>query len=288
MPEGGVYLSAWSFEGGVFRLWLEEDPSLETLAEDFDSAADALSERIGEWNGDGEAVLEFADGRPGDGGPGVLWRLRALGYNESVRAVARDASQFEDGICEHCAFGLGARTSVSLEVSSWPKGHVAGVDRTLPGALIVSEEFLDLLDGAELARVRTQPVRGPRGRSFVELVGDPVDRTVGVRGAEYPEAFLQSWRCSRCETHNFVVDHPEFGGSTMFLATVSLTLPPPSLFVFDTSSRLALAVTIARWEELAAQRAAKGFTSDDLLVIDTAIAEPSPTLSEPSEFDWIL
>ena len=43
----------------------------------------------------------------------------------------------EGGICPHCQFGIGNRTSVPLEVSGLPKGDIAGVDCTFPPSLLI-------------------------------------------------------------------------------------------------------------------------------------------------------
>ena len=157
MSEGGTYLCSWSLEGDQFRLWLNERPELEVIGSDFGTLANELALRILEWNGDGEAVVEFPEGRPGGGGAGTARKLRSLAYNEGVSALNRNPSQYEGGICSHCQFGIGTRTAVPLEVSGLPKGDIAGVDRIFPPSLLLSERFLALLSPEELAGVHTQP-----------------------------------------------------------------------------------------------------------------------------------
>jgi hypothetical protein len=288
MSEGGTYLCSWSLEGDLFRLWLDERPELDVTGSDFDALADELALRILEWNGDGEAVVEFPRGRPGGGGAGVLRKLRSLAYNEGFSAVNRTSSQYEGGICPHCQFGIGTRTSVPLEVTDLPKGDIAGVDRILPPGLLLSERFLALLSPEELAGVVTQPIAGTHRRRFFELIGTPVARSVGIVGAEYPEIFHQSWRCRDCARSMFVVDHPEFSASSEFLRAGAMPTPLPSVFVFDTGRRLLIGASPDRWKDLSSRKGTTGISTDNLYLIDDSVAVTAPELPMPDEFEWML
>ena len=288
MSEGGTYLCSWSVEEDQFRLWLDEHPDLEVTGSDFDALTDELALRIVDWNGDGEAVVEFPDGRPGRRGTGTVSELRSLAYNEGVSALNRAPSQYEGGICPHCEFGIGSRTSVPLEVNGVPKGDIAGVDRTFPPSLLLSERFLALLSPEELSGVVTQPIAGAHSRRFFELIGAPVARSVGIVGAEYPEIFHQSWQCGECMRFTFVVVHPEFSPTSHFLSAGAVPAPLPPLFVFDTGSRLLIGASPDRWKDLSSRKGTSGVSTDNLYLVEEDRAVTIPELPRPEEFEWIL
>lgn len=288
MSEGGTYLANWAFAGGRYRLWLRGEVTLEAVGSDFDDVADELADQVLEWCGDGEAVLEFPFGRPGSEGPGVLARLRNLGYNESVRALNRSRAQFEGGICSHCGFGIGQRTEVPLRVEGLPNADLVGVDRTLPWATLVSEDFLSALNDDERGRIRTLPVESQTSSRFFEVVGEPIARVVGVSGADYAEAFHQSWRCRECGRRMMGIQHPDYPSSSAFLSAEDLDVPTPSLFVFDEGHRLGIAMSPERWGELAGSAGTKRVSTSDLFMVADSQAEPEPALPDPESFDWVL
>lgn len=287
MSEGATYSSDWERTSDGFRLWLQQDPSVEVVGSDFDEAADELASRLGELFGDGETVLEFLTPRPPAGTGAVVQRLRYVGYNESVRASGRLAEHYLGGLCAHCEFGIGRRTDMRLGVDRLPKADIAGVDRTLPPALVVSDALLECLATNGSTDLDTQPIESLVGSAgYHELVGSALSRTVGVRGAQYPTAFHQSWLCSRCGRYVLTVDHSDFPRSSNFLAASSLPDPIPEVFVFDDGSRLLIGVTEARWRSMTGV-GLTGVVSGDLFVIHDSAAE-RPELPTPEEFDWFM
>lgn len=288
MPEGGTYLTTWERVKDGFRLWLDQDESVEVVSSDFDEAVDELASRVLELTGDGEAVLEFLTPRPPAGSKAVVERLRFLGYNESVAASSRLPEHYTGGLCPHCEFGVGQRTEVPLEVDRLPSADIAGVDRTLPPALIVSNRLLELLTTDSSAGIATQPIGSPTLLAgYRELIGVPIASAVGISGAAYPEAFHQSWSCSYCGRRVLTVDHPDFPVSSSFIAEDSLPDQIPEVFVFDEGSRLLIALSEDRWRSVAAA-GLKGVTTGPLFVIPDTAAELEPDLPTPEEFDWVL
>ena len=284
MTEGGTYVCQWTWERGVSELRLVHDPSVRATGSNFDEVADELAGQIG----DGEALLEFPSGRPGKDGPGVLSSWRSLGYHESVKATNRAATHFMDGLCQHCGFGIGRRTEQELTLNAAPRGDVVGVDGTLPWALLLSERFLDALTDDEKKEIRVQPTECPGSRRFFELVGDPVGHAVGMHGAEYQEAFHQSWACRLCHRRMITLEHSDYDSRAVFLRASDLPVRPPSAFVFNEGHRLGIAISGARWGDLSRLSGMRGASTSTLHVVTDTVSDPEPGLPDPDDFDWVL
>jgi hypothetical protein len=287
--EGRTYVCRWTQQDDAYVLTLDENPNLSVVDTDFESAADELASQIVLWNGDGEAVLDFVPARPVPGAEKFTDSLLSLDYNEGVKAANRDPSLYEGGICERCQFGIGERSKIQLEIETVPKNDMARVQGLLPWTVIYSEQFLKLLSDEERGQLVMQPVSARTGtRHFFELVGGSIADHVGVRGAEYPSLFQQSWSCKTCKRRNFIVQHPDFAGTNTFLASSPLPVPLPDVFVHTGDFGLNIAVTATRWKTLVKKTGTRGISTSAIGVIADALVDARPELPEPSAFEWIL
>ena len=287
MPEGKIYLCSWTKTKSNYSLELRANPDLQYHGPDLEECMEEICMQIADWNGDGEAVLELFPpaGRKRLVGGSILFAV--MGYNHSVRAIDYRAL-FADGACPVCKFGIGERSDAVLRVESPPQGIVCSLDACYPVIAVFDRSFVDAMSDSERGLFDIRPViAGGKESSYVELVARHVVKTVGYKGADYPTAFQQSFRCGSCGREKFVVDAPKYKPDTVFIDERDVDGLASTMIVVDDSWRQSPAFRLDRWKELLGRRENHGLLSDPLVVLDSRYVE-TPVLDTCVHFDWFM
>ncbi len=206
-----------------------------------------------------------------------------VGYNDEAR-VSDYEGLFEGGACPVCRFGLGPRTARNIDLASLPNGSVCALGGCYPILLIYARDFVAALTDSERGAFSMREVSANGvATDYVELVARETVAVTGVKGAEYPTAFQQSWTCSRCGRVKFVVEKAGYPYDSVFVSADAI--PETHLFVIDDGWRDRIALVWSRSPAFVA--AAPDIVLDPIVALPPAEAElPSPPVE--SEFDWVF
>lgn len=279
MDEANVYLCDWMAEKGGYKLWLENDHKICSLASSFEDAYQSLWLRICDKFDDLDPRLEFTRGNPSDS---LMERFRGL---ELITLAGNDYAEgplnFEDcysgGVCEYCAEPVGKRNEVTGVYSYVPGGAGA---LTRKSAHIYSEVFLNILTDEERAGLHLRTVelarksRSKNSHIQYELLGPAGIGYVGVRDL----GGLQGWRCPECRARWFGY---YIRGLPLhkFVAIGSLPDPIPSCFVVGNKhDGFELGMTVKRWKEIAQRPERKGLGYGKIGIVDDRDVDRNPIL----------
>jgi len=287
VSEGNVYLCAWRRRGDEYEIFLLENPSLREQGSDLDELRISLCERIVLWNGDGEALLEMAPPITEDLAEGC--RLYSeLSYNNKVK-IFNSGSLYAGGYCQKCRFAIGPRSESEIEIDKKPKSPVVGVGGILPVLEIYSAAFVDLLAQHAEHDIQFRDVLCKGKKSgYVEAISGCEVGHVGMVGAEYPESFSRSWRCTECGHVEFSVYVENMGGLSRFVSEESFHHGYPPAFLLNSGRFLSIAVRADVWAKMQTDKRARGVASESVIVLQKEFVEMPMSLPEPDEFDWIL
>jgi hypothetical protein len=200
MSEGNVYVVNWKKCDEECEVWLAKRPKIRSSGESIRDALDELSSAVCLNLGDGEAVFELDP--PVEKQPISLVRLT---YNASCGkapgiSLEDYAALFEDGICNLCCRGVGARTSVPFPMGRPYPGDLLHVNFHFFDSLLASDDFRKLLSPQERASINWRDVdaRVPIRRKFYELL--PKEAVIPQVGDSDEQQY--GWRCPKCDYHS--------------------------------------------------------------------------------------
>lgn len=277
MTEGKIYLCSWSRGRDGFRVWLKSDPSVAAEHADFEAADDLLHERILLATGDGENQHQYLPPAPeGTATAGRLWRLGP----DAVVTMSHQPPYFVGGLCDECLTPLGPRTDVVLQVSILKGGANAARVRLAevglgvgPSLTIVSAQVLETFTKSERADFEWRAVGGASlRRAFFEAIPMKPPIPLVLPANREPQV------AERCETCGFTWNSYYEGliGSDDCVSAADLPDASHTLMAVDHQPHARIAVTEARWRELAGQTRLKGIKGSPILIIPAgAVGHPS-------------
>ena len=287
MPEGGIYLCDWTKTKSGYSLALRSNPNLASTGPHLDHCMEDICLQIVEWNGDGESVLELFPPPGGKRFPGGAVLFSSIAYNDDARAIDY-VSLFDGGACPICKFGLGNRSNATLDLESLPQGMACAIHACYPILMVFHHKFVDSLTAEERAMFDIRPVYvEDRESDYRELIAKKTIRTVGYRGAVYPTAFQQSFRCGECGRVKFEVVAEGFKPGCDFIDAREIDGDGSTMIVIDDGWRHILAFRLARWEQLLAKKDLGGLLSKSLVALDLDYVEV-PQLETCRDFDWVM
>jgi hypothetical protein len=287
MPEGGIYVCDWTKTKSGYSLALRSNPDIVSTGPNLDKCMEDICLQIVEWNGDGESVLELFPPPGGNRLTGGAVLFSSIAYNHDARAVDY-ASLFDGGACPVCKFGLGNRSAATLRIESPPQGIACAIHACYPILMVFHTKFVDSLTDEERAAFEIRPVFfGGRKSDYSELIAKKTIRTVGYKGADYPTAFHQSWRCNECGREKFEVVAAGFKPNSNFIDACEIDGSGSTMIVIDDGWRHIPAFRLARWKQLLAKKDLDGLLSESVVALDSDYVE-TPRLETCQEFDWIM
>jgi hypothetical protein len=279
MDKGNAYLCDWTAEKGGYKLWLENDHSICSLASSFEDAYQSLWLRICDKFDDEEPHLEFARGNPSDS---LMERFRGLEFvavagNDYAEGPINFADCYSGGLCEYCGEPVGKRNEVPGVYRYVPAGAGA---LTRKSPYLYSDRFIGILTDEERAGLHLRKVelekksRSKDTHIHYELLGPSAIGYVGVKNL----GGLKGWRCPECHVRWFGYYIRGFP-LHKFIATGSLPDPIPSCFaVGNKHDGFELCMTMKRWKEISQQPERKGLAHGKAGIVDDRDVERDPIL----------
>ncbi|MBF7073966.1 hypothetical protein ISG33_11200 [Glaciecola sp. MH2013] len=285
MSEGNIYLCHWKKESGEYKLTIGCNSKLVVASTSLDYCIEDICGQITNWNGDGEPLLEFLP--PFDNGS-VPPLYRSCAYNESVKSINTD-ELFDLPHCESCKHNFSQRTDAPINIDSKPKDLIVSVQGIFPFLQIYSNKLIGLLSSIEKETFSCRSVLYNGNEiDYFELIPKKVVPHVGLKGAIYPTAFQQSWRCKVCGTTSFSVEHPKYDRGTIFAnaSDVHGEAVLPSVFFLKDHLRTSLTLRRDRWVEIVSSIGG-ALLSTPVAVVDEFDTE-LPRIDYTKRFDWIM
>jgi hypothetical protein len=279
MDERNVYLCDWMAEKGGYRLWLEKDHKICSLASSFEDAYQSLWLRICDKFNDLDPRLEFTRGNPSDS---LMERFRGL---EVVTVAGHDYAEgpinfadcYSGGLCEYCSEPVGKRNEVTGVYRYVPAGAGA---LTRKSPYLYSDTFISILTDEERAGLHLRKVeletksRSKNSHIHYELLGPSAIGYVGVKNL----GGLKGWQCPECRARWFGYYIRGFP-LHKFIAIGSLPDPIPSCFVAgNIYDGFELCMTMKRWKEISQQPERKGLAYGKAGIVDDRDVERNPIL----------
>lgn len=171
MTEGNTYLCDWSRIKGVYRVWLDDRPSVFEEDVSFFECEILFCERILSDYGDGEPLLYYKNGQPIDSFPSKYARpyFHELFTNYQSRIINRYGDLYTKDKCQACNSPRGNRAEEQLIFKSFPKDQdiicAYNVD-----SLIVSKRIMDLFSLGDLFKVKEVLSKDATRRKFYEIL----------------------------------------------------------------------------------------------------------------------
>jgi hypothetical protein len=293
MAEGGIYLCEKKKFAGIYSLKLIDNPQIRAKGINLESCKEDICMQIIDWNGDGEAVLEFV--------PQKLYKrlatgtdmYRQIGYNDTVDLLNTNAL-YEGEICPKCKYALGKRTDETLDIEELPKGKkmVLGIKRKMPKHSnefvrlfpvieAYHKELVEVLD-KDLFEMREILYKGKKSDYF-ELIPKKIIKNCSHKKAQYHKhPFLKNWRCTECgrEELHFWTDQYKWENSLVNPADIE---DLPSMFFLDTGLHISLCVRNDKWVEIGKN---KKVVTNSVIVLDKEYVEIPEYFDESNNFDY--
>ena len=297
MIEGGnVYICEKKIKRGKYVLTLLDNHDIISSGEDLEQCKIDIYMQIMEWNGDGEAVLEFPPEKSKKMATGIDM-YRALGYNEGVD-ILNTNSPFSGGYCKKCSHELGERTDELLNLEWKPKNVLVSIDyrtrknendspRIFTQIRIYHKKFIDLLteDEKEIFDTKLVLLKG-KVSDYMELIPKKIIQACGHKGAEYSVFSLQNWRCNTCGKSQLSTYIPELYNYKYIFMDPKTISKNNAIFFLKNSLHTSLVISNDRWAELFKhKKEIKGIVTNPVVVLEEKYVE-YPKLEEPEKFEW--
>lgn len=294
--EHDVYLCGWSQSDRGFELWVKSRPHIRGRGPTSAGAQQRLVEAIHESGGATQAVLEFDPPLPtsdrereyshpelflicGDGRFETDQPCRTEFESAEERSTRQEwfDAFFQAPCCRECGLPAGPRNERPIRLTRLRGGFDGGFI-SFSGTILLafSEEFLELLETAERARLEFLRLETTGRRTFYELVGPGGPPFVGAAGLP-----ISGWRCRRCGRHEFGY-YAEGFAIHEFVAKADLVPPVPDLFTVGEPPSVQLCVTAERWAGMVGLKGTRGLVTRQLGVVDDRRLVRFPEL-EPLE-----
>ncbi|MBU2891848.1 hypothetical protein KO495_00760 [Colwellia sp. D2M02] len=286
MSEGNIYLIQCSLEQSLYKLTPYGLKDISASSKCIDSAQEDLCRQIIDATGDGEVILEIFPPIEKKNTVGKSFHV-SIGYNDSVRALNKEVL-YKYGNCNKCHFGIkGERSLALLSVDAMPKGDVCGVSGCFPEIKIYSSSFIGALSSMEVAHLELRPVLYDKKEcGYFELITKSAITPVGLKGAEYPNDFQQSWKCDICGHKAFSVFSEDFDYGTKFISPESINDSTTLMLFIDDGFSVSLMFRKETWKALIENNKKLRLVTDNVITVYPEFIE-SPILDEPSSFEWV-
>lgn len=289
MTEGNVYLCDKKEKGKKYFLELIENRKIKSSGECLEDCKVNICMQIIDWNGDGEAVLEFIPDKHKKMKTGTHL-YTSLGYNDDIN-ILNINDLFVGGVCKKCLYGIGKRNDELLNLERKPTNALVGTCAkpvhnetdtfyVNPTIKIYSNKFIQLLttDERKLFDIKPILVKGKMSE-YSELIPHTTITHCGHVGAEYPTHYNESWHCSECDRSLFYVFVEPYKYNHIFLDPKTIN-DNPTVFFVNYGSSMSLAIRNDRWAELLKYRKeTKGITTNPIVVLESKYVE-YPELGE--------
>jgi hypothetical protein len=286
MEEGNVYLCNKKKTLGIYTLELQENKKIKSKGISLEACKVDICMQIMDWNGDGEAILEFIPSVAKKTATGVHVYTILNSNNDSLDAT--DTKElYEDGICDKCQFPLGKRNDKYIEVDRKPKGGIVHFYRSLPWREIYSDSFIALLTKEEQELFKTRDVLvNDKPCGYKEIFPQKIVNHVGHKNAIYNRVYQDSWRCNLCKREIFDIwKINNKKNNFVFISSKSFSIDDTVLFI-EHGGSVALAVRNDRWIELLKhKKEIRGISTSPIVVLEEKYVE-YPELEEPEKFEW--
>jgi len=198
--EGMFYYVYCEFQDGVYKLYLKDNPQIQSNENKFEIAKESLLTQIINWNGDGEAKLEFLskDDRS--------WYLCRGEYEFPLDS---SINYFTGGVCSSCSFPVGDRNENQLRLLKKPCGGVVHVPAPIQSIQLYRKSLVDKLSAFSDVKLefREALLEGV-GSGYYELMSLPSCQYVLKNGIEVNEAYRSTFHCVECGRKSFQGKHP--------------------------------------------------------------------------------
>jgi len=286
MIEGNVYLCNKKKTLGIYALELQDNKKIKSKGISLEACKVDICMQIIEWNGDGEAILEFIPSIAKKTATGVhIYTI--LNSNNDALDVTDTKELYEDGICDKCQFPLGKRNDKYIVVDRKPKGGIVHFYRSLPWREIYSDSFISLLSKKEQELFKTRDVQvNDKPCGYKEIFPKKIVHHVGHKNAIYDWGYQNSWKCDVCKKEIFsVLEIADKNNDFVFISSKCFSIDDTVLFI-EHGGSVALAVRNDRWIELLKhKKAIKGIVTIPVVILEDKYVE-YPKLEEPEKFEW--
>jgi len=286
MQEGNVYLCDKKKILGIYVLELLENKNIKSKGISLEACKVDICMQIIDWNGDGEAILEFIPLIDKKISMGVHLYTILNSNNDSIKGTSTE-ELYSGRICKKCQFPLGKRNNNYIEVDQKPKGAIVDFFRSLPWREIYSEIFIELFtkEEKELFEVRDVLYK-KKSCGYKEIFPKKTIHHVGHKNATYDWGYQNSWRCSLCRREIFtVLEVNNKNNDFVFISSESFTADETILFI-EHGGSVSLAIRNDRWQKLLKhKKETKGITTTSVVVLEEKYIE-YPELDEPEKFEW--
>lgn len=299
MIEGGkVYLCNKKKVMGIYSLELVDNKHIKSKGINFEACKEDICMQIIDWNGDGEAVLEFVPEQTKKHPTGIEM-YRSLGYNESVD-ILNENDLFVGGVCPKCKYGIGKRTNELLNLEWKPKNVLVSISsrarknqndfpRIFPKIKIYSKKFVHLLikDEKKAFEEKEVLIKG-KVSDFVELIPKDVVAQCGHKGADYDShPFIKTWKCTECGRTELHFDIQKLYKSEYEFVDPKSISNYPTMFFLQWGMQTSLVVRNDRWAELLEyKKETKGIATSPVVVLNEEYVEYPTSFYEPEKFEW--
>jgi len=295
--EGSIYLCKKKKIMGLYILELLDNPKIKTKGASLEACKENICLQILEWNGDGEAVLEFVSKESRKTATGIEM-YRALGYNDRVD-ILNNQSLFKKGICKKCKYALGNRNKDTLNLAFLPKNKpmVIGIERKelnkdikddfprlFPHINIYHSDLIDLLHNELKNKCSFREVlHNGKESNYIELIPYKTIKNCAHKGAEYKKhKFIRNWRCTECgrEELHFWTKEYEWNNNLIDPSDIKEL---PKLFFFDTGLHISLVVK----NDVYMQKLKNlKILTEPVILLDKKFVEYPKYFQEPEFFDY--
>jgi len=292
--EGNIYLCQKKKVMGIYNLELLDNPSIKTKGLNLEICKEDICMQIIEWNGDGEAVLEFLP----DGIKKTSIGLESyvsLEYNDSVD-ILNINELYTIGICPKCKYAKGKRTNEILDLEFLPSGKkmILGINakakkdkndfnRLFPKITIYHKELINaIIDNEKSIEIREVFYKGKKS-DYLELIPKDIIKNSGCKIADYDKhPFLKSWRCSKCgrEELHFWTEQYQWNNNMVDISKVSSF---PDIIFMDTGLHISLCIRKDIWQNIGVN---KRILTEPVIVLYKENIDYPNHLNEPEQFEW--